>query len=184
MENRYKEFGEKLKEIRTKKDESITTSAKATGIDRSHLSKLENGHERPSVDVLNNLIRHYSLSRAEAVLLSNLAGFSGEGLIVEELGRKEDVKMEENKIPPTGNNLPAGGVQINMNGNIPILYTDSVFVTTNQYGLVFDFAQSMGPTNQQNIVARMGMSKEHARALLRVLQDKLEEAPVKVSLKN
>lgn len=184
MKNRYKDFGNKLREIRSRKGENITTSAKATNIDRSHLSKLENGHERPSIGVLNNLICHYSLSRAEAVMLSNLAGFFGEGLIVEELGRKEDVKIEENKIPQTGNNLPAGGVQVNMNGNISILYTDSVFVTTNQYGLVFDFAQSMGPTNQQNIVARMGMSKEHARALLRVLQKKLEEAPAKTNLKN
>jgi selenocysteine lyase/cysteine desulfurase len=66
-------------------------------------------------------------------------------------------------------------VQVNINNNQPVLYTDSVFVTTGKFGVVLDFAQSMGSTNQQNVVARVGMSKEHALALLNVLEKKVKE---------
>lgn len=169
---RYEKFGETLQNLRSKSGQSITDVARSVGIDRTHLSKLENGHERPSIDILNNLIRHYSLSAAEA---SQLAGFADyrQGLIVEQQGGKEGNNMQENTDNPTSPAQP--GVQINIPGNLPVLYTDSVFVGTNQFGLVFDFAQSMGSTNQQTVVARLGMSKEHAKALLKVLAEKLHE---------
>jgi hypothetical protein len=67
------------------------------------------------------------------------------------------------------------GVQVNIANNQPVLYSDSVFITTGQFGVVFDFAQSVGSTNQQNVIARVGMSKEHALALLNVLEKKVKE---------
>lgn len=179
---KYEDFGKMLQRLRSKKVESITSVANDVGIDRSHLSKLENGHERPSIDVLNNLIRHYSLSRDEASHLSSLAGYR-QGLVVEEQGGKEGKSMDDINKSSRGESQP--GLQVNMPGNLPVLYTDSVFVGTNQFGLVFDFAQSLGPTNQQNVVARLGMSKEHAKALLKVLADKLgEEIKAEKPLKN
>lgn len=51
---------------------------------------------------------------------------------------------------------------------VQILYTDSVFVSSNEYGVVLDVAQHVGPQNQ-TVVARIGMSREHARVLLDVL---------------
>ena len=51
---------------------------------------------------------------------------------------------------------------------VQILYTDSVLITSNNYGIVFNVAQSIDDKNQQ-IVARFGMSKDHARALFEVL---------------
>jgi transcriptional regulator with XRE-family HTH domain len=170
---RYEKLGQMLHQLRVKNSESITAIANAIGIDRSHLSKLENGHERPSIEVLNNLIRHYSLSRDEASHLSSLSGYR-QGLVVEQQGGRGGITVNDNKnTPVTGENNP--GVQINMPGNLATLYTDSVFVTTNDFGVVFDFSQSMGPTNQQNVIARLGMSKEHAKALLKVLIEKLGE---------
>lgn len=168
--NRYKEFGLKLKELRDKKGESVTNVAKAVGVDRTHLSKLENGHERPSPQVLNTLISHYSLSREKAIELSNLAGFVGKELVVTEEG-KGVIKLDDVQLPKPGTPKE---VQVNLSNNTPVLYTDSVFITSNQYGLVLDFAQSMGPTNQQNIVARLGMSKDHAKSMLKVLQENLK----------
>lgn len=67
-----------------------------------------------------------------------------------------------------------GGVEVNIPANVSILYTDSVYIHSNQFGVVFDFAQNVGPTNKQNIVARVGMSKEHAKVMLKVLKDNLE----------
>lgn len=67
------------------------------------------------------------------------------------------------------------GIQVNLPNNIAILYTDATYLTVNEYGLVLDFAQRQGPTNQQTIVSRIGMSKEHARILVERLSDLLKK---------
>lgn len=68
------------------------------------------------------------------------------------------------------------GIQVNLPGDVKILYSDSMFVHLSPFGLILDFAQTMGPTNQQQtIVSRIGMSKEHAKAMIKVIQQKLEE---------
>jgi hypothetical protein len=73
--------------------------------------------------------------------------------------------MEENKKQPQN--------QMNVSINLdqtPILYTDNVFMSINEDGVMFDFTQKMGPTNQLRVVARVGMSKEHARKLVKSLE--------------
>lgn len=72
-------------------------------------------------------------------------------------------------------------VQVKLPGNIPVLYSDSTFLTINDYGVVFDFAQRMGPTNRQNVVARIGMSKEHARILIEKLSGLLINEELKMT---
>ncbi len=57
----------------------------------------------------------------------------------------------------------------------PILYTNSVFVSSDDHGVTLDFAQRMGPTADQTIVARVGMSANHAKSLLKVLNENLEK---------
>ena len=55
---------------------------------------------------------------------------------------------------------------VNLNVNLdttPVVYTDSVLMTTNQFGVVLDVCQRLGSTNQVRIVARFGMSREHAK---------------------
>ena len=55
-------------------------------------------------------------------------------------------------------------VAVNINlDTTPIFYTDSVFITANPDGLVFDVMQKLGNTNQARIVSRIGMSREHAK---------------------
>lgn len=51
----------------------------------------------------------------------------------------------------------------------PILYTDSIHMTTNPLGVVFDVMQRVGPTNQVRIVSRIGMSREHAKKVAQEL---------------
>ncbi|MBI4058476.1 hypothetical protein HY408_01785 [Candidatus Gottesmanbacteria bacterium] len=54
------------------------------------------------------------------------------------------------------------GVQVNVNPDTtPILYTDRVFISVNTYGLTFDVTQKVG--SGARIVARIGMSREHAK---------------------
>lgn len=52
-------------------------------------------------------------------------------------------------------------VSINLD-NTPILYTDRIGITTNPDGVVLDIMQRIGPTKKARIVARVGMSREHA----------------------
>ena len=54
-----------------------------------------------------------------------------------------------------------------------IMYTDSVFMTINDDGVVLDVAQRIGTTNQAQIVARVGMSRIHAEKFVKKLQDLL-----------
>ena len=48
----------------------------------------------------------------------------------------------------------------------PVLYTDNVLITVNPEGVVLDFCQRLGTTNQIRVVSRIGMSREHAKKFL------------------
>lgn len=59
--------------------------------------------------------------------------------------------------------------QMSVNVNLdttPILYTDNIFMTTNEDGVVLDVCQKLGTTNNVRIVARIGMSREHAKKVV------------------
>lgn len=56
-------------------------------------------------------------------------------------------------------------VNVNLD-TTPILYTDNIFISVNEDGIVLDVGQKLGPTNQMRIVARVGMSRNHAKKFL------------------
>lgn len=53
--------------------------------------------------------------------------------------------------------------------NIPILYTDMIFMNVNEDGVVVDVCQKGGQPNQYQVVSRIGMSKEHAKKFAKKL---------------
>lgn len=55
----------------------------------------------------------------------------------------------------------------------PILYADSIVVNADDNGIVLDVAQRITGTDQAFVVARIGMSKEHAKKLTTIIADKL-----------
>ena len=60
--------------------------------------------------------------------------------------------------------------QVNLNlDTTPVLYTDNIFMTSNPDGVVLDVAQRVGSTNQIRIVARVGMSRDHAKKFVNEL---------------
>lgn len=72
-------------------------------------------------------------------------------------------------------------LQINVNlDTTPILYTDNIIMNVNEDGVVLDVCQKLGPTNQIRIVARVGMSKNHAKKFLKSLGDLLEQSEGKI----
>lgn len=64
----------------------------------------------------------------------------------------------------------AQDISINVNlDTTPVLFTDNVFMTTNEDGVVLDVAQKLGSTNQIRIVSRIGMSRSHAKKFVKEL---------------
>jgi hypothetical protein len=135
------------------------------------------------------LIDLYDLSREDALgiaQLANLKSFIHTSEISNE--NLEDLKkvsnyIDDGKASPnkamseenekTKQDSTAGKIDIRVPNDVRILYSDSAFVRAGNFGIVIDFAQIMGnPTNQQ-IVTRVGMSKEHAEALMGALQTEI-----------
>ncbi len=61
-------------------------------------------------------------------------------------------------------------IHVNM-PNIPILYTDMVFMNVNDDGVIIDVCQKGASPNQYQVVTRIGMSKEHARKFVKKLSE-------------
>lgn len=56
--------------------------------------------------------------------------------------------------------------QVSVNLNVettPILYTDNIFMTTNEDGVILDVGQKILASDQVKIVSRVGMSRSHAK---------------------
>ncbi len=63
-------------------------------------------------------------------------------------------------------------VQINFDfGAEPILYTDSIFITSNEDGIIINFSQPQAIPTQQKVVARIGMSREHAKKFIQKISN-------------
>jgi Protein of unknown function (DUF3467) len=74
----------------------------------------------------------------------------------------------------TGGEQNRGQISVVVPDNVSALYSDLVIISSNEFGLLLDFAQSVGNANQKKVVARIGMSKEHAIALLNALNERLK----------
>jgi transcriptional regulator with XRE-family HTH domain len=171
---RFHKLGASLRELRLSKKLNITQFADLIDIDRTHLSKLENGHERPSQDVLRRINNRFLLSRDEALKLWHEAGYPNSELVVTESEKKEGIIM--NPSPQQGLETTQSGPQLNININrekVPILYADTVYVMSNDNGLVLDVAQGVGPIPQQHVVSSIGMSKDQAKRMIQAMKDNL-----------
>lgn len=72
--------------------------------------------------------------------------------------------MADNKTPQQQ------GMNVTLNPvTTPVLYTDNVLMTTNEDGVVLDVSQRVGSTNQAQVVARIGMSREQAKKIVKEL---------------
>lgn len=144
--------------MREKLHESIVEVSGAVEIDPDTLARIERGERCPSEDVLMLLISYFNFQEDEAERLWELAGYdkhSMHGDTPEELQPKPMVMLvqQDNRI----------------------VYTDMVNVTINNHGVVMNFMQTQGtPDSQPHVIARMGMSRDHAKSVMQVLKDTLE----------
>ncbi len=161
----FSSFGQALKKLRQKTSESQIEVSGAVEIDPRSLSKYEQGVDRPSEDVLLLLIQHFSLKDSEATELWRLAGY--EHVPMDEARYMMNDEFGDPRSIPFAFSYHDDG---------PIVYTDMVQVMVNNYGVVMNFMQGLGAHGGPLAVARVGMSREHAKSVLEVLKTTLEQA--------
>lgn len=150
-------MGRQLRTLRNRANESIAEASGAVEIDAEALAGYELGKNCPSEDVLLLLISHFGAKDDEAVRLWELAGYGMD------------------KIPVT-HNANQEFSSLGGSANEPrILFTDIVDVTVNNYGVVMNFMQGANPSAKPVSVARVGMSREHAKSVLEILKLTIEQ---------
>lgn len=155
----YKQLGEQLRRLRQKNCESLIEVSGAVEIESTTLLDFENGVKRPSEDILMLLISHFNSKEFEANELWKMAGYS------QPSSSSQIVNEDFGLIKPIVMMIPLDG---------RIVYTDTVQVKVNHFGVVVNFKQD-DTTNQSTTVARVGMSKDHARSLMDLLRHSLDQ---------
>lgn len=158
MNPRLVEAGKKIKEFRIKNNDTLVNLANYLNIDVGNLSKIENGKRGLSKELLDKISHKYNLNLEDKQYLFATSGYYSEGVSLK--------YMEQNIVKEQTVQVP---------NNLPVLFSDVIGITSSQFGLVLDFGQRLGSTNQTNVVARVGISKEHGEALLKVLTEKIKE---------
>jgi transcriptional regulator with XRE-family HTH domain len=158
----YESLGKELKKLRSLRNESIAEVSGAVEIEIDELTNYEKGLSRPGEDILALLISHFDIKDKDSDKLWTLAGYDNN------YGNDSFAISDENIMQ----SQPVFVLPIDAR----IVYTDLVHVMVNNYGVVVNFMQSSGPSNQPLAVSRIGMSKEHAYSLLEVLQNTLEQS--------
>jgi len=154
----FKKLGEQLKTIRQKLHESVSEVSGAVEIDEQKLQRYEQGHERPSEDILMLLINHFGIQDDDAANLWQLAGYDRPG------------NEHDNREQPQSNSRTM--VMI-MAVDPRIIYSDGAQVVASNSGVVVNFSQGTG-TQQALTTARVGMSRDQAGALIHALQQAME----------
>lgn len=154
----YRLLGRELKALREHAKESLGEVSGSVEIDARQLAGYELGKSRPNEEVLLLLFSHFDIKDSEAIRLWELAGYKVATWIAARasngLGPVYDFKIDE----------------LMPDAALPILFTDVVDIIVNNYGVVMNFMQSNGSNSKPNYVARVGMSREHAKSVLQILQ--------------
>ncbi|HMS50339.1 MAG TPA: helix-turn-helix domain-containing protein [Candidatus Saccharibacteria bacterium] len=153
-------LGKELKQAREARKQTLAEVSGAVEIDIDMLQDIEQGSRRPSEDILLLLINFFDLEDTESTKLWELAGYTD--------GKQKD----SSSVHAMGFDL-GQPVAMVMPMDLRVIYTDSVQITTNDYGVVLNFMQSAGPNGQPLAVSRVGMSKEHANKIVQVLSQAL-----------
>lgn len=168
--------------IRKLRSASMSTHEEVSGaieIEVEHLKAIEQGTNRPSEEILLMLIAHLKASDEQAERLWQLAGYAGDPDIDEFVsGNLEDSneEMAENGLPPGLKQLP-GVISMGISVADPrVVYTDLAKVEINDFGVIMNFHQLGGaPDAKPLAVAKVGMSREHAERIIKLLQTTLAQ---------
>ncbi len=152
-------LGKQLRALRTRCSESLAEASGAVEIDVKVLASFELGQKRPTEDVLLLLISHFGAKDDEAVRLWEMAGYGMERIPAAHLANEQNLSHQS----------------VSATTDSQIIFTDVVDITVNNYGVVMNFMQGASPQTKPASIARVGMSREHAKSVLQILQITLEQ---------
>lgn len=152
----FKSFGQRLRRIREELHESVAEVSGAVEIDEKVLQSIERGEQLPSEDILMLLVNHLGIHGPEAKKLFELAE---KNRVKNQFAFDEQFIKQMLMIIPVDNR---------------ILYSDSVNINVNHNGVVLNFLQQNGKSPIP--IARIGISKEHAKNLVKTLNETLKLA--------
>lgn len=155
--DRYGALGARLKFLREQWQQSVSDVCNTLEIDEKTLHAFESGTAAPSSEILDMLISHFLLTDEQAQELRDLAGDDSAGPsanIVEDMLNKQLVMF-----------LPI---------DTRVVYTDSMQATVTDSGVILQFMQQAGG-GQSIPISKVGMSREHAERVLKVLEDTLKQ---------
>jgi len=155
----YKLLGNRLKNLRIQLQQTVAEVSGAVEIEVLALEQIELGSKRPAEEILALLISYFEVKEEEATNIWLLAGYDDKNL-----SSMQGI-FELNQ--PIAFAMPM---------DTRVVYTDMVHVMINNFGVVMNFMQGAGPKTQPLAVARIGMSKEHARSVLEILDQSLKQA--------
>lgn len=159
-------LGKAISNHRNLRGMSMAELARKIRTNRSYIYKVENNSLKPSKERIEEIADVLQLQQNERFELLDLANISG----------KTNQYREEVKTNMESISTQEKKVRVNVPSGLQVLYTDTAFVTSRPFGITIDFAQFVGPTEQQNVVSRIGMSVDHAEAFISVLKKKISEA--------
>lgn len=160
-----KNIGTALRRARLLLGWSATEAAKRFTITPQYLSRIEKGVQVPSDSLLERMIQFYQIPPVEAELLRRTAGHTDQpaALATSPTARIEPARAD------------AGSPQIQIDPlKTPVLYTNAMFVSSDDFGIVIDAGQKVGPTNGIQVVSRMGLSLQHAVKLREALESHIK----------
>lgn len=156
VEYPYLALGQKLKEARLRLKRTVAEASGAIEVNEDTLKKIEQGAKLPAEDTLEVLISYLEFKDEEASQIWSLAGY-----------HEHDYNPMFDLPQPITMVIPS---------DPRVVYTDMVHVMINDFGVVMNFMQGAAPGTQPLAVARIGMSKEHAKSVIEILQKSLQQS--------
>jgi transcriptional regulator with XRE-family HTH domain len=156
---KFEAFGSRLKFLREQWQQSLRDVCNTLEIDEKTLRALESGKAIPSPEVLDMIISHFLLTEDQAQDLRDLLDDQKEDLEASLQGNIDDILSKQMVMF-----LPIDS---------RVIYTDSMQATVNENGVILQFMQQIGGS-QPVPVSRVGMSRQHAEKMIKVLQDTLK----------
>ena len=151
-----KRIGGYLKQRRERLNESLAEVSGAVEIDINELSEIESGNILPSEDILMLLLSHLDVEETAARKVLKLAGY--DALQPDEVNGDEQLKQQMFVLMP--------GFQIQL--------ADKVQVQKANSSVILNFYQP-SITNTDMPIARVGLTKKQAKALISQLQAELND---------
>lgn len=158
----YKALGDRIKFLREQWQQSLRELSSVLEIDIDTLKLIEAGKILPESYLLDMMINHFLLTEDQAEDLRELAYIS------------ED-KAGGINFPAGLEDMLAKQIVMFMPVDSKVVYTDAMNANVNDHGVMLQFMQQIPGNAQPTVVSRVGMSREHAEKVIRVLTQTLEQ---------